>query len=146
MSMDISGVADSSMLHVMSGASTGTPPQQKMTNLFNQIDSNGSGSISQDQFDQAFQALNPPNVFKQQGPDAIFAALDPSGSGSVSKSDFVSGMSQLMVSLRAENQTGNAPGPSPADSLASSLQSLTLLDPASVPSDAPAGVLLNKTA
>ena len=145
MSMDISGVGGSSMPHIMSGASTGMPPQQKMTNLFNKIDSNGSGSISRDQFDQAFQALNPPNVFKQQGPDAIFATLDPGGTGSVSKSNFVSGMSQLMVSLRAENQTGNAPGPSPADSLASSLQSLNLLDPAFVPSDAPAGVLLNKT-
>jgi hypothetical protein len=145
MSMDISGVGASSMLHAMSGASAGMPPQQKMSNLFDKIDSSGSGSISQSQFDQAFQSLNPPGVFKQQGSDAVFSALDPSGTGSVAKPDFVRGMSQMMATLRAENRGGNAPGPSPADSLATSLQSLNALDPssASIPPDAPAGALLN---
>ena len=77
MSLDISSIGSGPALHAMSGASAGMPPQQKMTNLFNKIDLSGTGSITQTQFDQAFQSLNPPAVFKQQGADAIFAALDP---------------------------------------------------------------------
>jgi len=146
MSIDISGVGGSAMPHIMSGASAGMPPQQKMSSLFDNIDSSGSGSISHAQFDQAFQALNPPGVFAQQGSDAIFSALDPNGTGSVSKQDFVTGMSRLMASLRADNGTGSAPGPSPADSLAASLQSLNALDPASISPNAPPGALLNTTA
>lgn len=100
--MDVLGIASASGLHAVSGASYGAPPQQKMSNLFDSIDATGSGSITQAQFEQAFQTQNPPAVFQQQGADAIFAALDPSGTGSVSKQDFVSTMSKLMVSLRAE--------------------------------------------
>jgi hypothetical protein len=145
MSMDIAGVGGSGMPQVMSGASAGMPPQQKMSNLFDKIDSSGSGSISQSQFDQAFQSLNPPGVFKKQGSDAIFSALDPNGTGSVSKPDFVRGMSQMMATLRAQGSGGSAPGPTPADSLATSLQSLNALDPSSssIAPDAPAGALLN---
>jgi len=133
MTIDFSGLGGSNAPHVMSGASAGMPPQQKMSNLFNQIDSSGSGSISQAKFDQAFQALNPPDVFQQQGSDAIFSALDPNGTGSVSKQDFVSGMSQLMASLRADNRAAGAPGPSPTDSLSTSLQSLTSVSPNAAP-------------
>ncbi len=121
------------------------PSQQKMTNLFNQIDSSGAGSITQAQFDQAFQSLNPPAVFKQQGADAIFAALDPPGTGSVLKQDFIAGMSNLMASLRADSGT-SVQGPSPIDSLSSSLQFLNSLDPSSIPANSPPGALLNTTA
>src|ERR1700731_4257653 len=128
--MDISGVSSSSGLHAVSGASSGAPPpQQKMSDLFDSIDTSGSGSITQAQFDQAFQTRNPPAVFQQQGADAIFASLDPSGSGSVSKQDFVATMSKLMASLRADN----AGGSQPAASLAASVQSLNQIDPASLP-------------
>jgi hypothetical protein len=85
--MDISGIASSSAssaLHAVSGASSGAPPQQKMANLFDSIDSSGSGSITQSQFAQAFQSKNPPAVFQKQGADAIFASLDPTGTGQVS--------------------------------------------------------------
>jgi hypothetical protein len=146
MSIDISGVSSSSMLHAMSGASGGMPPQQKMSSLFDKIDSSGSGSVSQAQLDQAFQALNPPGVFQRQGSDATFAALDPNGTGSVSKQDFVSGMSQLMASLRADAGPSSAPGPSPAESLAASLQSLNSLDPRSIPPNALPGSLINTMA
>ena len=57
--MDISGVTSSSGLHAVSGASTGAPPQQKMSNLFDSIDTSGSGSITQSQFEQAFQTKTP---------------------------------------------------------------------------------------
>ena len=142
--MDISGVGSAGALHAVSGASTGSPPQQKMSNLFDSIDSSGSGSITQSQFMQAFQTKNPPSVFKQQGADAIYAALDPSGTGSVSKSDFVSTMSKLMVSLRAEASATS--GSSAADSLSASVQSLNQIDPTSAPSSASPGSLFNYSA
>ena len=128
----------------MSGASTGAPPQQKMSSLFDSIDTSGSGSITQSQFDQAFQTQNPPAVFQQQGAAAIFAKLDPSGSGSVSKQDFVSTMSGLMASLRADNSGSSTS--QPADSLTASLQALNQIDPASVPSTASPGTLVNYSA
>jgi len=90
--MDITGVGAAGGMHAVSGASSSGPPQQKMSDLFDSIDTSGSGSITKSQFEQAFQSKNPPAVFQKQGADAIFAALDPSGTGSVSKQDFVSGM------------------------------------------------------
>jgi hypothetical protein len=139
--MNISGIASASGLHVVSGASTSAPPQQKMSNLFNSIDTAGSGTITQSQFDQAFQTKNPPAVFQKQGANAIWTALDPSGSGTVSKQGFVSTMSKLMVSLRAEgtSQGGSA-------SLSASLQSLNQIDPTSASSTSQPGDQINYTA
>src|SRR5271168_2476421 len=110
MSMSVAAIGGSGDTQAMSGASAGMPPQQKMTSLYNQIDNSGSGSITQQQFNQAFQTLNPPPVFQKQGANAIFAALDPNGTGSVSKQDFVSGMSGLMVSLRSEGAPSETAG------------------------------------
>jgi hypothetical protein len=73
--VDVSGIASASGLHAVSGASYGAPPQQKMSNLFDAIDATGSGSITQAQFEQAFQTQNPPGVFQQQGADAICGTL-----------------------------------------------------------------------
>jgi hypothetical protein len=137
--MDISGVGAASGMHAVSGASSSGPPQQKMSDLFDSIDTSGSGSITKAQFDQAFQTKNPPAVFQQQGADAIFASLDPGGSGSVSKQDFVATMSKLMASLRADN----AGGSQPSASLAASVQSLNQIDPASLPQNAAPGSLIN---
>jgi hypothetical protein len=143
--MDISGVSAAGGMHAVSGASSSGPPQQKMSSLFDSIDTSGSGSITQSQFDQAFQSKNPPGVFQKQGADAIFAALDPKGTGSVSKQDFVSGMSKLMASLRADNagQSSQSQSSQSQDSLAASLQSLNQIDPASVPQNALPGSLIN---
>ena len=142
--MNISGISSSSGLHAVSGASYGAPPPQKMSNLFDSIDTSGSGSITQAQFQQAFQTQNPPAVFQQQGAAAIFAALDPKGNGSVSKQDFVSTMSGLMASLRAGN-SGQSTS-QPTDTLTASLQALNQIDPASVPSTAAPGTLVNYSA
>jgi Ca2+-binding EF-hand superfamily protein len=139
--MDISGVSSSSGLHAVSGASSGAPPQQKMSSLFDSIDTSGSGSITQSQFEQAFQTKNPPAVFQQQGAGAIFASLDPTGTGSVSKQDFVSTMSGLMASLRAGGSAQS--GSQPANTLNASLQALNQINPASVPSTAAPGALIN---
>jgi EF-hand domain pair len=113
-----------------------------MTDLFSSIDTSGSGSITQSQFNQAFQSKNPPAVFQQQGAAAIFASLDPNGTGSVSKADFVSTMSKLMASLRADN-AGQSGSTSASSSLQASLQSLNQIDPSSVPSNATPGALIN---
>ena len=145
--MDISGIASSSAssaLHAVSGASSGAPPQQKMANLFDSIDSSGSGSITQSQFARAFQSKNPPAVFQKQGADAIFASLDPTGTGQVSKQDFVSTMSKLMASLRADGSPSS--GSQATDSLTASLQALNQINPPTVPPTAPPGTLINKTA
>jgi hypothetical protein len=142
--MNITGVSAPAGLHSVSGASTGAPPQQKMSNLFDSIDTSGSGSITQSQFEQAFQTQNPPAVFQNQGAQAIFASLDPSGSGSVSKQSFVSTMSGLMASLRADPPAQSAS--QPADTLTASLQSLNQINPATVPSTASPGMLIDLSA
>jgi hypothetical protein len=139
--MDISGVGAAGGLHAVSGASSSGPPQQKMSDLFDSIDTSGSGSITQAQFDQAFQTQNPPAVFQNQGAAAVFSALDPNGTGSVAKADFVSTMSKLMAALRADNG-GQSGSPSSA-SLTASLQSLNQIDPASVAPNAAPGSLIN---
>jgi Ca2+-binding EF-hand superfamily protein len=140
--MDISGVSAAGGMHAISGASSSGPPQQKMSDLFNAIDTSGSGSITQAQFEQAFQTKNPPGVFQKQGADAIFAALDPNGTGSVSKQDFVSIMSKLMASLRADN-AGQSGSQSSQSSLAASLQALNQIDPSSAPQNAAPGSLIS---
>ena len=140
--MDISGVSAAGGLHAVSGASSSGPPQQKMSSLFDSIDTSGSGSITQSQFEQAFQSKNPPSVFQKQGADAIFASLDPNGTGSVSKQDFVAGMSKLMASLRADT-TGQSGSSSSSSSLGASLQSLNQIDSASVSANAAPGSLIN---
>jgi Ca2+-binding EF-hand superfamily protein len=89
----------------MTGASGG-PPLQKMTNLYDKIDTAGAGSINKAQFETAFNTLGPPAVFRQAGADAVFSKLDPSGSGQVSRADFIKGMQALMVSLRAAPPEG----------------------------------------
>ena len=136
--MNVSGIAPASGLNVVSGASNSAPPQQKMSSLFNSTDTAGSGTITQAQFEQAFQTKNPPAVFQKQGADAIWSALDPSGSGTVSKQDFVSTMSNLMVSLRAEGTTQGG-----SASLSASLQSLNQIDPTTVSANSPPGSLIN---
>ncbi|MDA8231770.1 MAG: EF-hand domain-containing protein [Magnetospirillum sp.] len=109
MSMAITGAGGSGGAMAVSGASGRMPPQQKMSALFNTIDTSGSGSITQSQFDQAFQTMNPPAGIKAQGANAIWAQLDPSGSGSVSKADFVSTMKTVLANARnGANQSQGA--------------------------------------
>lgn len=96
---------------ITSGASPAMSPNQKMGELFDQIDNSGSGSITQSQLQQALTTQNPPAAFKAMGADAIFSQLNPSGSGSVSKQDFVSGMADIRQQIRdggGSSQTINA--------------------------------------
>ena len=107
---------------MVSGASMSMPPQQKMSNLYSQIDTTGAGSVSQSQFNQAFQTMNPPAAFKAAGSTAVWNALDPSGTGQVSQQNFVNGMKNLMVQLRQESSTSGA-----AQTLASNTRALDVL-------------------
>src|SRR5664280_3857517 len=126
MSMSVAAVGGAGNPHIISGASGNMLPNQKMASLFNSIDTSGAGSINQAQFNQAFQTLNPPAVFKAQGANAIWSSLDPNGTGSVSKQDFINTMKDLMVQLRAD-PTGTASPIAPGQTLDSSLQSLNIL-------------------
>jgi len=112
----------------MSGASSRTSsPDQKMSALFQKIDTSGSGTISKAQFEQAFQNANPPAAFKSMGADAIFSKLDPSGTGSVSKQDFINGMKSIMGQTHHHHQATGVNGgatPSPAQTLSGSLGAL----------------------
>ena len=135
--MAIAGIAGMGSPQVVSGASPYSTPTNKMSNLFSQIDTSGAGAITQNQFNQAFQTMNPPGVFRAAGADSIFSQLDPNGTGSVSQPDFISGMVGLMRALRggstSDASASTAQGTSPADTLASGLQSFNQLGGSSDP-------------
>jgi len=126
MTVAVAAVGAPSSLQIVSGASGNMPPNQKMSNLFDSIDTGGAGSINQSQFDQAFQTLNPPAAFAAQGANAIWNSLDPNGTGSVSKQDFVNTMKDLMAQLRADPSGSSSPV-APGQTVDSSLQSLNIL-------------------
>jgi hypothetical protein len=107
MSFSVSGVGGGYAPQVTSGASMRAPPAQKMSNLFNKIDTAGTGSITRSQFFQAFQTMRTPASFKAAGASAVFAALDPTGSGSVAKQAFVQGMTNLMTQFRAAGSSNS---------------------------------------
>jgi len=102
MSVGVSAVASgSNPVHTMTGASGRAPTRQKMSILFDKIDTTGSGSISKAQFSSAFQSMNPPRGFRSLGAGAVFAKMDPGQSGSVSRSDFLNTMSALSRQLQS---------------------------------------------
>lgn len=127
----VSALGSATSAQVWSGASMRKPPAQTMANLFNKIDTSGSGSITKAQFESAFQSMNPPSGFKSQGADAVWAKLDPNGTGSVSKQDFTSSMTEQATQLRqGRHHTAGTEAVSP-QTLSSSLQSLNDLDSSS---------------
>jgi hypothetical protein len=77
-----------------------------MSNLFDQIVTNGSGSMTEAQFMQAFQSMNPPQNSNAQGAAAVWAQLDPNNTGQVSKQDFINGMTALMKQMRTGHHHG----------------------------------------
>lgn len=97
-----------------SGGSGPVPLQQKLSNLFQQIDTAGKGSITKTQFEQAFNKLNPPAAAKAIGAEATFSKLDPGGTGSVSKQDFIKGMSALMARTPPKEAAAKAAVAAPA--------------------------------
>ena len=122
-------------------------PTQKMSNLFDQIDTSGAGTISKSQFEQAFQTMNPPGSVQAAGADAVWSKLDPNGTGSVSKQSFVSGMTTTMAQLRGRHHHhGSAAGAQSLTQNASVLARLGSSGNASSPSNSSpsgAGSILN---
>ena len=66
----------------------GTSPTQVAQNIFSQIDSNGDGSISQSEVEQAVTSAGGTT----QGADALYSQLDPGNTGSVSEQQFLSAL------------------------------------------------------
>lgn len=97
----ISNMRAASMPKVASSGSSPVSPQQKISNLFQQIDSTGTGRITKAQFEQAFNKLNLPPSVKGLGLEATYSKLDPSGTGVVTKQDFIHGMESLMTQKSA---------------------------------------------
>ena len=97
----ISGVG-AYMPQATSGASKRMSPDQMFTQLFQQIDTSNTGSITEAQFEAAFQNIqkstgtNTSSTSSTSNADAIWSKLDPNNTGSVSKADFVSGMEGIM--------------------------------------------------
>lgn len=108
MSMTVGGASGAWGAGASTGASMRMSPQQKYANIFAQIDTSGSGSITKSQFEQAFSSLKMPPSFRKQGADALFAELDPNGTGSVSKQDFVNGMVEQMKAMRAARASSSS--------------------------------------
>ena len=127
MSMNITGANLYGTAQVWSGASAPMSPNQKMSNLFDAIDTSGTGTISKSQFEQAFQSMNPPGNFQAAGVDSIWSKLDPNGTGSVSKQDFVNGMAEMMKQLRGHHHHNQGGGATGAQSLAQSTSLLSAL-------------------
>jgi hypothetical protein len=70
--------------------------QQRLSNLFQQIDTAGTGRITNTQFEQSFSKLSLPKPVKDLGHEAILNKLDPAGKGVITKSDFIQKMELLM--------------------------------------------------
>ena len=132
----------------VSGASMRMSPSQKMSNLFDTMDANGTGAVTQSQLSQALQTQNPPAGFKSVGADAIFAKLDVNGTGSVSKADFVDGMTSLMSAMRqqrsaASSSSSSTDAASSQASLDASLQALNSLGDQAPSPNTSKGALVN---
>ena len=77
----------------------------RMQQLFDSIDSNGDGAVSQSELEQSFTAQGLPSGQADQ----LFAALDPSGTGSVDEQQFASGMGALMRQTQVSPATEATP-------------------------------------
>lgn len=161
MTSPISSSTSSYATQAVSGASMKAPPSKLMTQLFQKIDTGNTGSITKEQFEAAFQNMNPPARIKAMGADAIYSQLDPNGTGSVSQQDFVSGMKNVLAQARGghhhhhENSTSgtsttsadNSSQPLPGADLANSIQSLqSILGNTGTTSDLAAGSLIKTSA
>jgi Ca2+-binding EF-hand superfamily protein len=76
------------------GATSAQPGGQLAQNLFSQIDSNGDGSISKTELEQAVTKAGGTKA----AADALYAKLDPNGTGSVSEQQFAQVLSQAGLS------------------------------------------------
>ena len=81
---------------VAASGNSGVSSQQRLGNLFQQIDKAGTGRITKEQFDQAFNNLALPTSVKGMGKEALYKKLDANGTGIITKQDFIQGIETLM--------------------------------------------------
>ncbi len=129
MSMTVGRAGVSPTPQVWSGASMQQSPTTRIGNLFDQIDTSGSGTITKAQFETAFASLNPPKGIKALGADAVWAKLDPSGSGKVTKQAFVDGMKAIKHARHAGTSAAvPSDSETAAQTAAESLRGLEAID------------------
>lgn len=110
------------------------PKAQRFTQMFNNIDSAGSGSITESQFGQALSNVTLANeqtitqvgnvyLPRPFGNDAssIWSQIDTNDSANLTEQQFVTGMSTLLLTLRAEGSALPTSGNSAQMSVAGSL-------------------------
>ena len=83
-------------------SSTTNPVGGLAQSLFSQIDSNGDGSISKTELEQAVTAAGGTT----QAADALYAQLDPNNTGSVSEQQFAQGLSQGLPHHHGHHNSG----------------------------------------
>lgn len=147
----ISNMREATMPQAKPAASKPVSPEQKLANMFQQIDTAGKGSITKAQFQEAFNKLNPPEAVKAMGADAAFSKLDTKGLGVVTKQDFVKGMESILAQAKNKDvsvKTTSAPAakaaPAPAQAQAAPMPA-----PSAPPAPAahgPVGNTINVTA
>lgn len=140
----VSSMREAAMPQVKSGASKPASPQQKLSSLFQQIDTAGKGSITKAQFEQAFNKLNTPPAVKAIGADAAFSKLDPKGTGSVSKQDFIKGMEAIMTQPKVAAAQPKAAPAAPAAPVVQAAAAPAA--PIAVPPNGPIGNTINISA
>ena len=91
---------------VSSAGNSTVSPQQRLGNLFQQIDTAGTGHITKAQFDQAFNSLSLPVSIKEMGKEAAYKKIDSNETGTVTKQEFIRGLEPYM------NQKASAPNKS----------------------------------
>jgi Ca2+-binding EF-hand superfamily protein len=102
------------------GAS-GTPPGGQLAqSLFAQIDSNGDGTISQSELEQAVTNAGG----SKDAADALYAKLDPNGTGSVSEQQFAQALFQSLPHHHHHHHGGGHPAGASADSATDALAAL----------------------
>ena len=122
----------------------------RMQQLFDSIDSNGDGEVSQSELEQSFSAQGLP----ASQADQLFAALDPNGTGSVDEQQFASGMGalrhqaqgspaasgQTTISVSIEvTESGSGAGSAADQTLSNLLQQVESAVSGSAGADQPAG-------
>ena len=98
---------------IMTGASGGAVRGQRMSKMFNSIDTAGTGSITKAQFENAFSSLNLPGALKSESADAVWAKLDPNGTGTVTKQEFVSSMQKAVQAVHHGHHHRGSGGAAP---------------------------------
>ena len=112
---------------VAASGNSGVSSQQRLGNLFQQIDKAGTGRITKEQFDQSFDNLALPASVKEMGKEAVFKKLDATGLGTVSKQDFIQGMESLMnqkVSAQTKDASKETSKQTPKEAAAETKPSL----------------------